>query len=45
MKSQRLWWIVFSFWYWLWPTAELEDGTLPLPQDKEKSDTERPSSV
>jgi hypothetical protein len=34
MKSQRLWIMAFSFWYWLWPAADLDDGTLPLPLEE-----------
>lgn len=27
---------VFSFWSWLLPGWELDDGTLPLPRDEER---------
>lgn len=39
MKSQRLWIVAFSFWYWLWPAADLDDGTLPLPYDDAHTDS------
>jgi hypothetical protein len=38
MKSQILGIIAFTFWFWLWPAVEQDDGTLPLPHDEESAD-------